>query len=68
MKSLLHYPHMDQVEGARASKAMNIFTEEIPPTRTCEDALMPAWSCVCGYMRVSPKMNLNAPIIAQEKD
>lgn len=55
VKSLLHYPNLQGVKGAKANKAKNIFLEEIPPTRSCEDALMPAWSCVCGYMRKIPK-------------
>ncbi|PIK34977.1 hypothetical protein BSL78_28194, partial [Apostichopus japonicus] len=57
MKSLLHYPDMGQVERAKDdnNKSMILFTQEIPQTRTCDDAIMPAWSCVCGYMRKIPK-------------
>ncbi|XP_038075492.1 uncharacterized protein LOC119743182 isoform X2 [Patiria miniata] len=55
MKSLLHYPYMDEVGGAIASKAVNIFTEVIPKQRSCEQANLPAWTCVCGFMQKLPE-------------
>ncbi len=57
MKSLLHYPHMGKVDGVVASKAVNIFTEEIPKRRSCEQANIPAWTCVCGFMQVIMTMH-----------
>ncbi|XP_072165182.1 uncharacterized protein [Diadema setosum] len=51
IKSLMHFPYMETVGGARGKKAVNIFTEEIPRERGCEDADMPMWSCVCGVMK-----------------
>ncbi|XP_071794220.1 uncharacterized protein [Asterias amurensis] len=55
MKSLLHYPYMERVDGVVASKAVNIFTKEIPSHRSCEQANIPAWTCVCGFMQKLPE-------------
>ncbi|XP_022106070.1 uncharacterized protein LOC110987557 [Acanthaster planci] len=55
MKSLLHYPNMGEVDGAIASKAVNVFTEVIPQERSCEQANIPPWTCVCGFMQKLPE-------------
>ncbi|XP_072045804.1 uncharacterized protein [Amphiura filiformis] len=51
MKSLLHFPDLDAVTGTKAPKSVNIFSETIKTHRSCQDAYIPEWSCVCGLMR-----------------
>nr|XP_006815852.1 PREDICTED: uncharacterized protein LOC102801711 [Saccoglossus kowalevskii] len=49
MKSLIQYPLA--VSGSVAPQAINILTDIIPRNRTCEEAGLPSWSCVCGTMK-----------------
>ncbi|XP_078575494.1 uncharacterized protein LOC144861453 [Branchiostoma floridae x Branchiostoma japonicum] len=51
MKSLLHYPYLDSVEGHTANTAINLLTETVPRNRTCEEAGLPTWTCACGLMK-----------------
>ncbi|XP_033101920.1 uncharacterized protein LOC117105032 isoform X2 [Anneissia japonica] len=51
MKSLMHFPNMDEVSGFVGEKAVNVFTQEISRKRGCNEAGMPAWSCACGKIK-----------------
>ncbi|XP_070566331.1 uncharacterized protein [Ptychodera flava] len=59
MKSLLHYPHLNDVGGHVNNRSYNLLTDIIPKSRSCSDAGIPSWSCACNMPQVVPKMNWN---------
>ncbi|XP_033096604.1 uncharacterized protein LOC117100880 [Anneissia japonica] len=52
MKSLLHYPKIEEVNGHIHPLSYNILNEAIPRSRECSDAGVPLWSCACRQQTV----------------
>ncbi|XP_011666708.2 uncharacterized protein LOC579826 [Strongylocentrotus purpuratus] len=48
MKSLMDYPHLDNVKGHIVEDSYNLITQIIPSDRGCAEAMIPSWSCACG--------------------
>ncbi|XP_071943371.1 uncharacterized protein [Antedon mediterranea] len=51
MKSLMHFPNMEQVSGVVGDNVINVFTQEISRKRSCKEAGISAWSCACGKIK-----------------
>ena len=54
-KSLMHFPHMESVEGHLSHEGINLLTHVISPHRTCRQAGIPDWSCACHVMKEIPE-------------
>ncbi|XP_070558195.1 uncharacterized protein [Ptychodera flava] len=59
MKSLLHYPYVDSFTGMVAPQAKNLLTDVVARNRSCEEAGLPSWSCVCGHMQKLDSLQWN---------
>ena len=54
-KSLMHFPHMESVEGHLSHEGINLLTHVISPHRTCRQAGIPDWSCACHATKEIPE-------------
>lgn len=55
IKSLIHFPHVEKVEGHLSHEGINLLTSVISPHRSCAEAGIPDWSCACSVMREMPE-------------
>ncbi|XP_077861806.1 uncharacterized protein LOC144342819 [Saccoglossus kowalevskii] len=54
MKSLFHYPFLNRTSGHFHHNSYNLLTDVIPKNRTCSDAGLPSWTCVCNMPIILP--------------
>lgn len=54
-KSLMHYPHVEDVGGYHSREGINLLTTVISPHRICAEAGIPDWACVCDVVKAIPE-------------